>query len=212
MQTSPARHDTFAHGLFTHTPPAHDCPSGQRTPAHGSGGSQNTLHAYPSGHVSVEHGRRATQRFCDGSQKLPDGHTTPRQGTSKQPGTQRPSMQVWPLAHSTCAQGSITRTQAARQVVPAPHVAAERRHGLVAQLPPRQSSPRAQSSLRTHPPGARSGGGAWTSSAGGTSISATSGGGGTPSSRGGPRSGGGGARSSATGTSPPASGGGGVGG
>jgi hypothetical protein len=49
---------------------------------------------------------------------------TPAQGIEKQPGTHAPSTQVSWLGHFTLAQRLTTATQAARQVLPAPQVAA----------------------------------------------------------------------------------------
>lgn len=147
--TKPARQVTPAQGFATQRPLRHDWPSGQRTPAQRSGGSHATCGWKPSGHIA-SHARRATQRLVCGSQKLPAGQRTPRQGKSKQPGTHAPSMQVWPVGHTTCAQGSCVRTQRAWQTVPAGHSVADVAHGEGVQRLLTHTSPAAHSVSRLH--------------------------------------------------------------
>lgn len=96
------------------------------------------------------------QRLLDGSQKLSCGQVTPRQGTSKQPGTQLPSMHVCPAGHATPAQGSVMRTQRAWQTEPAGHIAVPSAQGLAAQWPPTQSWPAGHAASLEHAVGSTS--------------------------------------------------------
>jgi Flp pilus assembly protein CpaB len=59
-----------------------------------------------------------------GSQNWPAAQLTPLHATAKHPATQSPSTQVCPWGHVLPAHGSLTRTQVARQVLPAAQVPA----------------------------------------------------------------------------------------
>jgi hypothetical protein len=118
--TCPSPQRTPAQGLGSQVPLTQACPEGQRTPTQRSGASQERCGAKPLGQSAL-HARSGTHWLFDGLQKVPEGQLTPRQGTSKQPGTQAPSTQVWFRGQFTCAQGSVTRTQVARQRVPLGH-------------------------------------------------------------------------------------------
>lgn len=154
-QSWPAAQVTPAQGLATQRPLRHDCPSGQRTPAQRSGGSHATWGAKPGGHIASQ-GRRGTQPLVVGSQKLFCGHTTPRHGTSKQPGTHAPSMQVCPVGQATPAQGSVMRTQRARQTVLGGHTVAPAAQGFAAQWPPTQRCPAGHDASVVHAAGSLS--------------------------------------------------------
>jgi hypothetical protein len=121
--TWPAAHVTPPQGLASQVPLTQAWPLGQRTPTQRSGMSHERCGEKPPGH-SAPHPRSATHWLLAGLQNVPDGHTTPRQGTSKQPGTHAPSMQVWLRGQVTCEHGSVVRTQVARHVVPVGHTEA----------------------------------------------------------------------------------------
>ena len=148
--TWPAAQVTVPQGLASHEPLTHAWPLGQRTPTQRSGWSHERCGEKPPGH-SAPQARSATHWLLAGLQKVPDGHTTPRHGTSKQPGTQAPSMQVWLRGQFTCAQGSVVRTQVARQVVPVGHTEALAQ-GSATHEPATHTWPMAQSPVRVQLP------------------------------------------------------------
>jgi hypothetical protein len=95
----------------------------QLTPAQGFAAAQVRLQACPEPQ-EASHASSAVHLPVPGLQYCPDGQLTPLHGCAKQPATQAPPTQVCPLPQVFPAQGSLTATQAAWQVVPPPHLPA----------------------------------------------------------------------------------------
>jgi len=141
LHTLPAAQVTPAHGFGTHLPPEQLSPAAHTTPAHGLGGAQVRSQANPAPQ-SAAHPRMAAHLPVAGSQNWPAAHVTPLQATAKHPVTQSPSTQVCPCGQVLPAHGSLTRTQVARQVLPAAQVpAGALAQGSAWQAPPRQTRP-----------------------------------------------------------------------
>jgi hypothetical protein len=112
----------------------------QWTPAQGLGDAQVRLQAFP-GPQAASQASSITQAPLPGLQYCPEGQVTPLHGSEKQPARQAPETQVWPSGQLLPAQGSVTVTQVARQVVPVAQLEAAARQGSVWQVPPRQTCP-----------------------------------------------------------------------
>lgn len=100
----------------------------QWTPAQGLGAAQVRLQAWPAPHAASQ-ASIITQAPVPGLQYCPEGQVTPLHGSRKQPATQAPETQVSPLEQLLPAQGSVTATQVAWQVVPAAQLEAADRQG-----------------------------------------------------------------------------------
>jgi hypothetical protein len=141
LHTLPAAQVTPAQGFGTHFPPEQLSPAAHTTPAHGLGGAHVRSQANPAPQSAAQP-RMAAHLPVAGSQNWPAAHVTPLQATAKHPVTQSPSTQVCPCGHVLPAHGSLTRTQAARQVLPAAQVpAGALAQGSGWQVPPRQTRP-----------------------------------------------------------------------
>lgn len=141
-QTEPSAQVTAAQGLSRQAPSTQYCVAAQTTPSQAVRGKHWRWQAWPSGQ-GAEQRRRAVHSPLPGSQNCPPGQTTPTHGVGKQPGTQRPSMQVSRAAQATPAQGSRTATHWAKQVAVSPQVFSVE-HGSAAQRPPMQRVPAGQ--------------------------------------------------------------------
>lgn len=143
-QTLPASQTTPAQRLVTHAPLLHTWLPLHFTLAQRLAAAQPRLHASPVPQEALQ-AVSAVHLPVPLSQNCPDAQVTPAQGVAKQPVSQRPSTQVWPLPQVTPAHGSTVGTQAALQLAPPPQaIPLAFAHGSGWQAPPRQTSPLAQ--------------------------------------------------------------------
>jgi hypothetical protein len=129
LHALPAAQVTPAQRFWTHLPPAQSWLAAQVTPAQGFAAAHDRLQAIP-GPQAASQAVSATHLPLPGLQYCPDGQVTPLQGCAKQPATQVPLTQVWPIGQLMPAHGSVAGTQLAWQVVPVAQLGAEPvRHG-----------------------------------------------------------------------------------